>query len=227
MKPLLILPFLLISFYSFSQDWEFEAPNYKKIEKNIQKKGSNLFYSNLMDRFKKADSTMTLEEKRHLYYGYTFDEKYSPYSHSNYNDSLKVVLQLDNHSANDLKEILRFGDSLLSANPFDLRAMDYQLYALEKSEDKKGFDNKMTQLTTVFDALASSGLGTTKKEAFYVISTSHEYDMLSILGFTFGGTQSLIEHYDYLTVEKNDAGIEGFYFDVTPCLNSMSGMFKD
>jgi len=39
--------------------------------------------------------------------------------------------------------------------------------------------------------------------------------------------QSLIEHYDYLTVAKNDAKIEGLYFDVSPCLNSMSNMFKE
>ena len=31
----------------------------------------------------------------------------------------------------------------------------------------------------------------------------------NILGFQFGGTQSLIEHYDYLTLSENQAKIEG------------------
>jgi len=46
--------------------------------------------------------------------------------------------------------------------------------------------------------------------------------LLDILGFQFGGSQSLIGHYDYLTVQPNEADIEGVYFDVSPCLGSLS-----
>ncbi|PVW14261.1 DUF4919 domain-containing protein [Marixanthomonas spongiae] len=227
MKKIILVSFILISFLSYSQDWDFEKPNYKKIEKNIKNKKSNLFYESLMNRFQNADSTMTLEEKRHLYYGYTFDENYSPYSRSDYGDSLRVVLQKEKLDSLDLIKVVNFTDKMLLDNPFDLNAINYQLYSLEQMGDKTTFNKKVTQLRIIVDALMSSGNGKSKKEAFYVIYTSHEYDLLSILGFQFGGSQSLIEHYDYLTLAKNEAKLEGLYFDVSPCLNSMSKMLKE
>ncbi|HET8839390.1 MAG TPA: DUF4919 domain-containing protein [Flavobacteriaceae bacterium] len=227
MKQTVTTVFLLLGFLSFSQDWDFEKPNYKEIEKNIQKEGSNLFYNSLMDRYLKADSTFTLEEKRHLYYGYAFNEKYAPYSHSEYSDSLSTILQKEKLDTIDLKKVVHFTNALLHENPFDLNAINYQLYALDQMEKKEAFDKKIIQFQIVMDALISSGNGTSKKEAFYVIETSHEYALLNILGFQFGGTQSLIEHYDYLTVAENQAGIDGLYFDVSLCLNSMSEMLKD
>ncbi|MCW8981765.1 MAG: DUF4919 domain-containing protein, partial [Altibacter sp.] len=99
--------------------------------------------------------------------------------------------------------------------------------AFEQKMEKANFEKTYVRMSTVFDALLSSGNGVSKEEAFYVIYTSHEYDLLNLLGFQFGGMQQLIEHYDYLTVAKNEAGIEGFYFDVSPCLNAMSKMFGE
>ena len=86
---------------------------------------------------------------------------------------------------------------------------------------QEAFQKKLTQLRTIVDVLMSSGNGKTKEDAFYVIDISHEYNLLSILGFQFGGSQHLIEHYDYLSVAENNQNIEGFYFDVSPCLNSI------
>lgn len=60
-----------------------------------------------------------------------------------------------------------------------------------------------------------------KKTAFNIIYSSHEYAVLNILGFKFGGQQSLIEHYDFLKVNKNKYNIEGCYFDISPILKSL------
>ncbi len=226
MKKIILITFTLISSFSYSQDWNFEKPNYKKIKKHIKNKKSPLFYESLMNRFKNADSTMTLEEKRHLYYGYIFDENYSPYASSEYNDSLRTVLQKEKLDSLDLINVVYFTDKVLLDNPFDLRAINYQLYSLKQIGDKTTFNKKVIQFRTIIDALMSSGNGKSKEEAFYVIYISHEYVLLDILGFQFGGTQRLIEHYDYLTLAENEEKIDGLYFDVSPCLNSMSKMFK-
>ncbi|UAB80604.1 DUF4919 domain-containing protein [Marixanthomonas sp. SCSIO 43207] len=227
MKKIYLIVFIFVSSLSYSQDWYFEKPNYTVIKKNIKKKKSNLFYESLMNKFQNADSTMTLEEKRHLYYGYIYDENYSPYSRSDFGDSLRVVLQKEKLDSLDLIRVVDFTDKMLLDNPFDLNAINYQLYSLEQIGDKITFNKKVTQLRIIVDALMSSGNGKSKKEAFYVIYTSHEYNLLNILGFQFGGSQSLIEHYDYLTLAENEAELEGLYFDVSPCLNSMSKMFKE
>jgi hypothetical protein len=210
---------------AYAQKKDFNKPDYKAIENKISQEDSDFFYPKLLQRFLLADTTMSLDEKRCLYYGYTFQKTYSPYGHSDYRDSILLVLRKDDHESKDLLKIIEFSDSLLAFNPFDLRAINYQLYAFEKFGQKTEFDLRINQMRIIIDALLSSGNGRKKKTAFYVISTAHEYDLLSILGYEFGGQQSLIEHYDYLEVAKNPDKIDGLYFDVSPCLNSLNKMF--
>lgn len=227
MRTVMLLFIIFQCYFLKAQDWDIERPDYQIIEKNIKKAGSNLFYDLLMAKFQMGDSTMTLEEKRHLYYGYTFHENYHPYSRSDYSDSLKGVMELEHHTIVEYQRIINFSDSALYFNPFDLRAINSQLYALEKLGKKIEFDIKLNQLKLIIDALVSSGYGTNKEEAFFVIYTTHEYDLLEFLGFKYGGSQSLKDGYDYLTVGENDAGVEGLYFDVSPCLLALNKMFKE
>ena len=225
-KQLLVITILLVSTIAFSQNIKFKKPNYKKIEKEISKEKSDYYYPKLLKKYMTSDTTMTLKEKRYLYYGYSFQDSYSPYGHSDFNDSLRMVLNKKKHNNEELLKIIKLSDSVLVENPFDLRAINYQLYAYDKLGKKIEFDKKINQMRIIVDALLSSGDGLKKKTAFYVIYISHEYDLLNILGFEFGGEQSLIEHYDYLKVAKNSQNIKGFYFDISPCLNSMNDMFK-
>ena len=224
-----ILPFYIIFLFANSlscQNWDFKKPDYKKIEININNKNTNLFYNNLLEQYKKADSTMTLEEKRHLYYGYIFQSSYKPYDTSHYSDSLRSLMKKDNHDKIDLKKIIRFGDSILVENPFDLRVINNQLYAHKENQENNLYNLKLTKYRIVFDALMSSGDGTSKQNSFYVIYTSHEYALVNILGLKFGGKQSLTGDYDYLTVSENEFGIEGLYFNVTPCLDHLEKTLK-
>ncbi|MBD8488744.1 DUF4919 domain-containing protein [Echinicola sp. CAU 1574] len=216
----------LMAHFAYPQYWEFEKPNYEQIRTHIIDDQSDFHFPNLMTRFLKADSTMSLEEKRHLYYGFVFHQDYSPYSIPKYKDSLETVLQKVEHNHTDLKKIIQHGDSILAENPFDLTVMNYQLYAHENLEDTSSFQAKIIQMEIVFDALLSSGDGASKKTAFYVIDTSHEYDLIDVLGFKFDGSQSLTEHFDYLKVANNDLGLEGMYFDISPCLNSLSKSYS-
>ncbi|GHC46559.1 DUF4919 domain-containing protein [Ulvibacter litoralis] len=226
MKHLLLVSFLVVSFLGYAQNWEFEKPDYSVIKKNIENKNSGLFYETLMGRFVEADTTLTLEEKRHLYYGYSFNENYSPYSRSKLNDTLRVIMQKETLSPDDLTNVLQFSETILKTNPFDLRSYNRQLYVYEQLRDRENYDKTIRRRDMIVDALISSGDGTSKEDSFYVIYTAHEYDLIQIVGLDFGGMQQLIEHYDYLTVAENDAGLEGLYFDVSPCLNSMSAKLK-
>jgi hypothetical protein len=106
MKRLLISIFtIFIISNSFSQELKFEKPNYKKISKEIKKKKSEFYYKNLFDRYLNGDTTFNLNEKRHLYYGFSFQDDYSPYGSSSYNDSLKVFYEKDTLTEFDFNEI--------------------------------------------------------------------------------------------------------------------------
>lgn len=121
-----------VSIRGLAQEIILEKPNYKRIEKNISQEDSDLFYPVLIERFLQADTTFSLTEKRHLYYGYSFQPGYSPYGHSDYSDSVNALLNQEELAEKDLSNLIRFGDSILHEQPFDLRVMNYQAYALER-----------------------------------------------------------------------------------------------
>lgn len=225
-KKIILLLFLVESIVCFSQEKPRQRPDYKKIEKDILNKESNLYYPKLFERYILSDTSMTLEEKRNVYYGYTFHPDYSPYDHSKFLDSLKPVISKQNLTQDDYNLILKFCDSVLKSNPFEMRAINYKLYSYKKTNDSVMFNKYLFKMDAIFDAILSSGDGISKETAFYVITTSHEYDVLEVLGFKFGGSQSLIGDCDFLTVEDNNAGIKGFYFNVSPCFDYLHKMFK-
>lgn len=223
MKKIQFLLFLfLISYTSFSQENTFEIPNYKLIEKNIKDKKSDFYYPKLMARYELSDTTMTLEQKRHLYYGYIFHPKYDPYKQSEASEKLSEVINKETLSPEDLLEIIKLTNEVLKENPLDIRSLNYRLYSLEQQQKTDELQKNLIKLEIIVDALVSSGDGISKETAFFVIDTTHEYDVLAMFGFRYAGKQSLIEHYDYLTVAKNDDNIKGLYFDVSPCLDFLA-----
>ena len=220
-KAILFFVFLFASFLTNAQESKYVKPDYNQIENAIKKSDSNLFYPKLMDRFIKGDSTLTIEEKRHLYYGFTFQDNYSPYGSSKDKDKLYEILRKENYSEDDYSKIATYCDNILKENPFDLRIHNYEIFALEKIGTEETIKNKVNQLRGIIDAILSTGKGVEKNDPIYVISVSHEYDILEIFGFKYGGKQSLIDQCDYLTLAENEYQVAGLYFDVSASLNSM------
>lgn len=225
MKKLVFLYLLTTCIVQAQND--FEKPDYKKIEKVIKNEKSVFYYPKLMERFKAADTTLSLQEKRLLYYGYSFQEAYHPYGTSEYNDSLLVYLRKDMTEPR-LDSIIYFADKILEEDPFNLRALNSELFAYKQKQMEPEFDKRLTQAYVIIDALLSSGDGKTLKTAFYVIYVPHEYVLLNYLGYEFGGEQSLTGQCDYLKLAENKDGLDGLYFDVSRSLNSLGSLlFKD
>jgi hypothetical protein len=228
MKKLLVLIMLLQSLSSFSQKPKFTKPDYNAIKKEIQDKNSPYFYEKLEQKFNQSDSTATIAERRHLYYGFIYQKKYASHYRSPANDSLRSVLKKEVLGPKEHQKIIQFGNTILEANPFDLRTMNYLTYAYESTGNMVAAKNIAVKMDYVIGAILSSGDGLTKENAFYVINVSHEYDIVNILGLQFGGSQSLVDgHYDYLKLAKNDYKVEGFYFDISPSLDKLSEALKD
>ena len=226
MRKVLLCVVLMFCFgLGFAQNTSIKKPNYNQIKKNIAQKSSNLYYPKLAAKFNNADTTMTLDEKRHLYYGFIHQKNYSPYTRSDYTDSLRITLKKKNYNTKDLKNIVKYSDSLLAYNPFSLKAINYKLYAEKKMKDSIAHLNDYTKMRIITDAMLSSGDGHSKETAFYVISPTHEYSLLNLLGYNFGGKQSLIDHYDYLTLEENEYDVKGLYFDISASLKHMNSLF--
>lgn len=221
MKKYILLFTLLFSITAFSQTEDFSKPDYPQIEKNVTNKKSPYYFDSLFERYNHADSTMTIEEKRHLYYGYSFQPSYSPYSISDFQDELYEILRSEKTDTKTMEKLIKVSDKVLKDFPFNIRIKEYRMYAFKQLEKFKEAKAEETQAGIIIDAILSTGDGTTKENSFYVISTGNEYEILDILGFRFGGEQELIEQkYDYLTLAENSYNINGFYFDVTRLFES-------
>ncbi|RKD91697.1 DUF4919 domain-containing protein [Mangrovibacterium diazotrophicum] len=216
----LIILFILIGYACQAQQSQltYEKPNYRKIERAIRKKHGPLYYPSLMTRFEQADSTLTLKEKRHLYYGYQFQPKYNPYSSSDYIDRMLEIMNKDQQTNGELQFIVQCADSVYREYPFSVLALNCQLHALKQLGQLELYNKRLKQLFTVLDALVSSGDGITKRTAFYVIDPSHEYAVINILGLEFAGSQYQTTHFDFLELKTNKNKLRGLYFDVTPSL---------
>ena len=223
-----ILSFLLLFAFAGSavaQQNNFTPPQYKKIRKAIEKKGSGSYYPGLMQRLQTNDTTLTVQDYHLLYYGYALQPGYAPYATHPLADSLMSILRKEEVTGQDYEAIIRHGSALLLENPFEIRFLDPLIYAHRMKGNQEMAARLEFRFGRIIETIFGSGDGLTRKTAFHVISVSHEYDMLRALGFGFGGQQQLIDgKYDYLKVRKNDYGIEGMYFDVSVLLRSLSNL---
>lgn len=226
MKCSITLLFLLILGSSFSQLGSAGKPDYKAIEKAIEKKKSPNHYPGLFKRYLAGDSTMTMEEERHLYYGFTFRDEYDPYGRSEYEDSLQSMFGKDSIVYDDYLKIIDYTNKIIEKYPFDLSALSYRTYAYRMTDQPEEYQRSRTQMYLILGVILTSGDGISAETAFYVICVPDEYEVLSALEYSFSGSQSLVGQCDYLTIGENSEDIEGLYFNVSPSLNYLSKMFK-
>ncbi len=216
----LTLLFLLMTTLLYGQPPKGIPPNYKQIEKEITERKSDSYYPVLMERYMQRDTTLTNEDMRNLYYGYTFQKTYEPYKRNPDDQKLAALLEKDNLNASDQNEFIEMANRSLKDNPFDLRAMNMLAYFHHQRGNEAQARTIGTILNKVISAIISSGDGITCETAFHVISTSHEYELLSVFELQSQG-QSLIGSCDYLRFEKGKYKIDGLYFNVSKLFESM------
>lgn len=219
---------LLFSFGLMAQD---DAPplmmevDYPSIEKNIKDESSPYFFPKLFQRYLANDTFLAIDDYHHLYYGYTFQDSYNSMAR-NEDERLDALLDKETLEKADLLEIIELEKKWLETSPFDLEAIYYVMYGYIQTEheiEAALWDHRMGGL---IEAILGSGDGDSLESAFHVAKVDDEYFLLQILGFEYGGEQSLIETCDYLKVAPNEYGVEGLYFNVERHFASMSKMFN-
>lgn len=201
-----------------------EKPDFNKIGKEISDKDSKFYYKNIIKRYADDDTTLSIEEYRYLYYGYSFQSGYSAYGHPSVNDELKKARE-----AGDAEKQIGLNKKALKEFPFNLRNLYRMTILLDQKGDSVQAEIYNKKMLGVARAIMSTGDGLTDTTAMYVISTEHEYDLIFLLGFQFGGSQALVYSKDGPTdkmkLEKNDDKLEYLYFNVDRLFSSMKGLF--
>lgn len=213
MKKTLLLLVFMGAILAFGQ---ITPPNYKKIEKAVADKNSELYYPKLLERYQTGDTTFTTEELQHLYYGFVFQKNYHPYE--NEDSKLKEYLK-GKEGLNDEEclEVIKMAKEVLKKNPFKVSAINTLSYCYDQLDSMdlvKNCDNKTRAIAL---AIISSGNGMGADKAFFVNEIGHEYFILSLYGL-FPEGQSLETkkkaHYDVLNIAENEYGLKKLYFNI-------------
>lgn len=212
----LVFWLMIIAASVFGQETSYVIPDYNEIEKLTKDKGSAFHYDGLFKRYKENDTTLTLRDYRMLYYGYFFQPSYTPFFRTAEADSIKMLLGMKDELNNqDWKEIIRLGTVNVNKNPFDLKGLNVVWIANKHVGDSATANIYFDKLKKLVQTILSTGDGLSENTAFHVLNVSHEYDILNILGYEFGGNQKLTDgKCDFLSLKTNDDNVAGLYFDV-------------
>ncbi len=229
----LLIIALLLSLKIFAQDNEieitrFEKIDFKDIKMEVLAKNSNFNFEKLFKRYQANDTTLDIIDYTYLYYGYTFMDSYEPYAqNSEQEKKINKLLDKPSPSTTDYKNILKITTEEFKENPFDLDMIWITHISYSKLRKKTEAKKWLYKFDKIIETIFKSGDGLTVETAMTVIDTRHEYIILSISGFEFGGQQSLVSrHYDYLKINKNEYGIDGLYFNVERLLDVNMTKFK-
>ena len=195
------------------------APDYKRIKKEINTKGSEFYYPELLRRFQAADTTLSLEQLRHFYYGTATRSEYDPYKMAKI-DALREAFEKNTPSKEDLGKAALEIDKELETDPTNIRFHLYKhlIYCNLYGQDSEKASDAHNQVVMLLSAVTSTGDGSSKESAFHVINVSDEYGILEIFGFS-PTMQSLVEDkgqsYDVMELKENKYGLESMYFNIT------------
>lgn len=217
MNKLLVLCFACLALQGFSQPLEMNSkkPVFADIEKIIGDKSSGYHYSSLIKRFESGDTTLTTTDYWYLYYGYSFQSKYMPYQTIEDMEGFNAISKKKELDEKDYKKIISIAEKEMKRIPFELDLLWYEYVAWQGLGDSAKARVCLHQFMGLIDAIIASGNGSSCETAFTVLYVSHEYVLLNVMGFEFGGKQTLTDGLcDKLDVAGNEYGIESLYFDV-------------
>jgi hypothetical protein len=227
MKKSILLLFISCISIALSQDVPLKPVNYEEIGKQISDSSSASYYPKLMDRYEKGDTSLSLDEYRLLYFGYTFQPNYHPWWRSKQIDKLKLLYAKDSLSFIDCDTIIHYASLSVADFPFDLRQISMLGYVYHL----KGKDDIARQWVSrrngILEAIFSSGDGGSCETGFRVICVDHEYEILKVLQFQSRG-QMLTDnsHCDRLKLQDAPGGHKYIYFNIWRTMEVLSKKLK-
>jgi len=208
----------------------YSKPDFTSLGKTIKDASSPFYFPTLLKRYNADDTTLSIKDYWYLYYGYSFQEAYSPYGKSELNDELKTLLAKKDKTEEEVNKIIELEKAVLKEYPFNLRNLNALVNMYDRKKDTVNADKTYKKMIGIGKAILLSGDGRSDSTAMYVISVEHEYDMIGLMGFEFAGNQKLVQYkgsqLDYMKIEKNDAGIGALYFNVDRLFAKMEEMLK-
>ncbi len=185
--------------------------NFDAIKAAVTSPKSKMYYPNLLKRYHANDGTLTLDEYKHLYYGWTTQSGYSPYRPNDKSDALNDMLMEAR-----FPEIATTGKKILAADPFNLDVI--YLMHMAYGEMNKTVESKkwLVKFEGLMAAIKASGNGRSKETAVVLIAPRDEYMFLTVVELRQKGSPQLIENkYDLVSLQTpNKLNLSEVYFNI-------------
>lgn len=188
------------------------------IEADVLTPSSPYYYPILYARYEKGDTTLNLEDYRHLYYGYMFNEDYQPHKEPIEVDSLSQVINNDGGVFSDLStgKIVGYLDKILAARPFSLKFLNMMTYVYdEKVRNPEKALEYSYKFNMLLSAIFSSGDGT-KDSPWLVLYRADAQTVLQSLGAKVAQRHYITTNVEYYFLEERQGDRKGYYFDFDP-----------
>lgn len=191
------------------------APDYEKIAAEVADMASPYYYPRLMGRYEKGDTTLTLDDFRHLYYGYPEQPGYKPLLCSPYADSLdRAFGKKTRLEADDYRRVAGFAREILKEEPFSMRDLNVLAFAYQMLDEPERAAVQMFKIRGIMEAIRSTGTGLKEESPWYVIYMRDAEDVLNLIGARFTKFIILTRSVEYAPVyNMPDKKNKGYYFD--------------
>jgi tetratricopeptide (TPR) repeat protein len=190
------------------------------LDKWVNDPGHPYHYPVLLDRFHKKEA-LGLDEYFMLYYGFTTDQRYSPYFSPQHGMAKSM-------KDDAFEEVVNEAQKLLQTDEFNPDLVEY-LFVGQLHRGKGDHTQALTLYLGLMEGILATGSGESMNEAWIVTSPSHEYSILSFLG-KGSQMQSLLmnkgHHFDKLDSVDEDGKKQGLYFNIDKPFGSLSMTFK-
>lgn len=210
---------------------EPKAPDLEQIRREVTDPASQYYYPKLMGRYEQNETVMNIDDYRHLYYGYLFQEDFNPYRHNEASTKNESLYFKNKHTRAELDSIISYAEMALADNPFDLQQMNFLIYALRTRGKVNRANIWQYRLNHLVQAIISSGTGADEEHAWYVINPRHEYDIVNFQNAKVQGQHYEEPYYDVMEVErKNTKGKDvktTYYFNIKNLLEEYFRKFPD
>lgn len=207
------------------------APDLETIRKEVANPSSPYYYPKLMGRYQQNETVMNLEDYRHLYYGYLFQEDFNPYRHNEASNKNESLYYKNTHTRAELDSIISYAEAALDDNPFDLSQINFLIYALRARGKVNRANIWQYRLNHLIQAIISSGTGADAEHAWYVINPRHEYDIVNFQNAVVKGQHYQEPYFDLIEVEKKEAkgktSNETYYFNIRNLLEEYYRKFPE
>lgn len=208
-----------------------QTPDLEQIRRDVADPSSPFYYPKLMGRYQQNETVMNLDDYRHLYYGYLFQEDFNPYRHNEASTKNESLYYKSSHTRAELDSIITYAEMALDDNPFDLSQMNFLIYALRARGKVNRANIWQYRLNHLIQAIISSGTGADADHAWYVINPRHEYDIVNFQNAVVKGQHYQEPYFDLIEVEKKGAkgkvSNETCYFNIRNLLEEYYRKFPE